>query len=162
MVGVNVGCGNHPQAGWVNVDVCSDVSPDVVAAGDRLPFASGTVDAVYLGHVLEHVRWADMVLAVLAEARRVLRSGGAVCVVGPDYDRAVAGGFDQATLDEIRYGAGRWVSDVHLWCATGRWTGEAVRRVFPAAAEVPVGDVDGWPVVSRVGWQCCFVASKEK
>lgn len=160
---VNVGCGNHPQPGWLNVDVCAEVGPELVAAGGMLPLRSGSVDAVYVGHVLEHVAWGAGVRALLAEVRRVLAPGGRVCVVGPDYDRAVAGGFDRETLDGIRFGAGRWASDVHLWCATGRSTGTAVREVFPSAVEVGVADVgDGWPVVSRVGWQCCFVADKEE
>lgn len=50
-----------------------------------LPFASGTVDAVYHSHVLEHFD-RDVAPQFLAEATRVLKPGGVHRVVVPDLE----------------------------------------------------------------------------
>lgn len=163
MVRVNVGCGTYYAPGWVNVDAWSDgqVRPDVVADARSLPFGDGTAEMVYLGHVAEHVPFDD-VPVMFGEVRRVLADGGRVCVVGPDYDRAVGGGYDEALLDVIRFGGHDWPGVEHLWVSTGALVLEAVTALFPDAVDVPIVDVpDVWPVVSRIGWQCAVTASKE-
>ena len=55
-----------------------------VADGGELPFAEDTFDLVWCGETLEHV--ADVV-GLLAEARRVLRWGGALLVTTPNVPR---------------------------------------------------------------------------
>jgi ubiquinone/menaquinone biosynthesis C-methylase UbiE len=52
------------------------------AAGERLPLADGAVDVVLTSMTLQHVRDVGI---VLGEARRVLRTGGAVVTVEPDH-----------------------------------------------------------------------------
>lgn len=54
------------------------------AIGEVLPFADGAFDLVTLNQVVEHVR--DQ-LAVLREAARVVRPGGAIYVACPNYLR---------------------------------------------------------------------------
>ena len=83
---LNAGCGTHYATGWVNVDVWeSDTTkPDVVAAaGEPYPFPDETFDAIYLGHVLEHIHWPQLP-AYLADIRRIAKPGAHVLVVGPD------------------------------------------------------------------------------
>lgn len=53
------------------------------ADAQHLPFASGSIDYLNLGHVLEH---AANPLLVLQECRRVLRPGGAIQVDVPNAD----------------------------------------------------------------------------
>lgn len=87
---------------------------DIVAPADALPVDGGSVDAVLLTQVLEHV--ADPG-AVLAEAARVLRRGGALFATVPfvwelhelphDYWR-----FTPASLERLLTGAG--FSDVSI------------------------------------------------
>jgi predicted SAM-dependent methyltransferase len=75
--------------GWVNVDANFvsariDVWADI---GATLPFRSGTVDAFYSHHVIEHL--PDAVLPHhLAELFRCLKPGGAIRVGGPNGDTA--------------------------------------------------------------------------
>ena len=72
----------HPTGGC-------DVQADLMA----LPFRDGSVDAVRLDHVLEHLDQRDSVRA-LAEAWRVIRHGGRVVVGVPDFSAYAAAWLD--------------------------------------------------------------------
>ncbi|MFN7975267.1 MAG: methyltransferase domain-containing protein [Acidobacteriota bacterium] len=57
----------------------------VVAPAHELSFlADGTVDVVFMSNFLEHMPDKDAVVAVLSEARRVLRAGGRLLCMGPN------------------------------------------------------------------------------
>jgi SAM-dependent methyltransferase len=89
---LNAGCGTHYAKGWVNVDVWESktTKPDVLAvAGEPYPFEDDTFDAVYLGHVLEHIDWRELP-AYLADIRRITKPGGHVLVVGPDVLKTIS------------------------------------------------------------------------
>ncbi len=83
---VNIGCGRvwHPY--WINLDH-QPTSPEVRPFDIRkpLPFESGTVDAVYASHVLEHLDREEG-LGLLQECRRVLKPGGILRIVVPDLE----------------------------------------------------------------------------
>ena len=109
---VNVGCGYTPTPGWVNLDNSLTVRlapvirrlakvgvvpsgmagfADVAAAhgirwcdaSRRLPFADGSVDAIYTSHMFEHLGTGPA-RRFLAEALRVLVPGGILRVAVPD------------------------------------------------------------------------------
>jgi SAM-dependent methyltransferase len=68
----------------VRVDVDRAVNPDVVAdLTDLSPIASGSADAVWAAHCIEHL-YEHQVRLALAEFRRVLRDDGFACVIVPD------------------------------------------------------------------------------
>ena len=54
------------------------VSPTAVGVGEQLPFCAGSLEMVYVSHVLHHARDLD---AVLAECLRVLVPGGLLFVI---------------------------------------------------------------------------------
>lgn len=96
---LHVGCGPRGSAqlpaifhgnGWreIRLDIDADVRPDVVASmTDMSPVASGSVDAVYSCHNLEHL-YAHEVEVALREFRRVLRDSGRAVVIVPDLQAA--------------------------------------------------------------------------
>jgi len=48
MVKINFGSGNHPLAGWINVDLAASGRPDVVAdLGRGMPFPTAAVDFIF-------------------------------------------------------------------------------------------------------------------
>lgn len=150
---LNLGCGEFPASGWVNVDSWPGVNPDVVASLLALPFPDQSADTVYAGHVLEHLDYHLEVPDALVEIRRVLTPGGSAVFVTPDVNRC-----DDSILHGAVHGGHRWPGDEHKWSASEARLLAAVRVVFPHARAVPIGDVpDGWPVVSRVAWQCAVV-----
>lgn len=87
---VHLGCGEIDKPGWVNVDARSFPHVHVVTQRpDRLSlFPDGSVDLVYLSHVLEHLPRARIGSA-LSEFFRILRPGGTVRVSVPDFDLLV-------------------------------------------------------------------------
>jgi SAM-dependent methyltransferase len=91
---LHAGCGNGKLPlrfeGWgqVRLDIDPDTTPDIVASMASMPaVASGSVDAVYSSHALEHLH-AHEVLPALGEFWRVLRSGGFVLLNVPDLQAA--------------------------------------------------------------------------
>lgn len=88
---LNAGCGTHYADGWVNVDVWQDheTTPDIVVeAGQPYPFDDNHFDAVFLGHVLEHIPWSEVGIFLL-DINRVAKPGAPILVVGPDVHRMI-------------------------------------------------------------------------
>jgi hypothetical protein len=85
---LNLGCGEKPLPGWINVD--AHPAPLSIDLRWGLPFADGAAGHVFLSHVLEHLYYPDEALALLREVRRVLGSGGCLRVVVPDIEQCLA------------------------------------------------------------------------
>ena len=108
---LNLGCGPNAPLGWVNIDRSPSMILDSVPGakwalhhviglhpghlvkwprGIRrhdvtkgLPFADGSVSAIYSSHTLEHL-YLDDAERVLRECRRVLSAGGILRLALPD------------------------------------------------------------------------------
>lgn len=92
---LHVGCGQPNPAklhrtfhepGWreVRLDIDPDVRPDIIGTITNMTaVASGSVDAVWSSHNVEHL-YAHEVPLALGEFRRVLRPGGFVLITLPD------------------------------------------------------------------------------
>lgn len=72
----------HPSL--VNLNIGPFPGVDVVADAHHLPYADGSVDAVFCEAVLEHLELPDV---AVGEMRRVLRSGGQVFAATPFLQR---------------------------------------------------------------------------
>ncbi|HXY69864.1 MAG TPA: hypothetical protein VEH62_10480 [Gemmatimonadales bacterium] len=85
---LHLGSGDRLRAGWVNVDIhpAADLRLDVRRPW---PFADGTAIEVYAEHLFEHLAWPGETAHFLAEARRVLASGGTLRLSVPDLARHV-------------------------------------------------------------------------
>ena len=161
---INLGCGGHVAEGWVNIDRSLGSKgfpchPEIVADARDLPFKDHVADAIFCGHLLEHIE-LDGARDALIEMRRVLKPEGRLCIVGPDYDRAVAN-FPEM-MDAIWPGtmSPEWEGADHKWCATATNSLALVREVFPDAVEIPIAQVDDfWPAVAFLEWQFAIVAA---
>jgi SAM-dependent methyltransferase len=95
---LNVGCGYRAGRGlhasfqgieWreLRLDVDPAVEPDILCSMiDMSPVASGSVDAIWSSHNLEHL-YRHEVPTALAEFLRVLRPGGELLLTLPDLQR---------------------------------------------------------------------------
>lgn len=109
---LHVGCGLAPlperfaRDAWdeCRVDIDPAVRPDVVGSiTDLSAVASGSVDAVYASHNLEHVE-SHQVPQALAEFKRVLRPGGVAWILTPDV-QSLAQRIAEGRLDDELYRA---------------------------------------------------------
>lgn len=84
---LNAGCGTHYANGWVNTDVWDDgitTKPDIkVEPGKPYPFPDSHFDAIFLGHVLEHMDWND-VPDFLNDMKRIAKPNAKFLICGPD------------------------------------------------------------------------------
>lgn len=89
---LNAGCGTHYAKGWINTDVWSDgktTRPDVVVKpGKPYPFDDNYFDAIFLGHVLEHISWRD-VPEFLNDMKRIAKPNAEFLICGPDVFKTI-------------------------------------------------------------------------
>jgi SAM-dependent methyltransferase len=95
---LNVGCGypsrqalpaSFQGSEWreLRLDIDPSVKPDIVCSiMDMHPVATGSIDAIWSSHNLEHLHRHEVPVA-LAEFLRVLRAGGELLVTLPDLQR---------------------------------------------------------------------------
>lgn len=155
---LNLGCGDRYVEGWTNVDHGSPHKKDLdVDLTGELPWGYGSVSRIYAGHLMEHLEPTHC-LQLLARLLDCADSAGCTMVlVGPDVDVAERmideGTFDFTyhSLDSIKYGAGRWSGDVHLWETTGHAVAELARVAgWPVVHELTIDELEGgWPVADR-------------
>lgn len=80
---LNVGCGQNPPAGMINVDIVALPGVDVVADLDQAwPFAGGSTGHIIASHVFEHLASP---VTFMREAHRVLADGGILDIRVPYY-----------------------------------------------------------------------------
>ncbi len=83
---LNLGSGEFPKPGFVNVDYYSRIKPDVEHDLDTYPypFADNEFDLVEADHCLEHLRDP---FAVMREIHRITKPGGIVRIRVPHFSR---------------------------------------------------------------------------
>ena len=157
---LNLGCGDratHARAPWINVDNWPGCEPDIVADITDLPheppFLPGTVEAVYLGHVLEHLPVTELGW-LCGRFQQMLIPDGLLAIVGPDSDKVRSRPDWAEWVDQVDNGDETHPGSGHLWRSTGARTLELVRPWFPTAYELDVRALPAfWPVFNHIGWQ---------
>ncbi len=80
---MNVGCGNEPFQGWINLDLNPETRADILwDITDGLPFPDNSCEFIYSEHFLEHIPVEEGV-RFLTECRRSLQLGGVVRIGMP-------------------------------------------------------------------------------
>ncbi|MFQ5771677.1 MAG: methyltransferase domain-containing protein [bacterium] len=87
---VHIGCGKTNSPEFINVDArplahVHIVTDDITSLPE---FNTGTVDLVYMCHILEHIKRKDF-KKVLSEMKRVLKDGGVLRLSVPDFDKLI-------------------------------------------------------------------------
>lgn len=166
---LNLGCGDRYADGWINVDYESPHRKDqTVDLTGELPWEPRSVAQAYVGHLLEHLTLDDC-RNLLRRLRPLMVLGGAIMLVGPDVERAQrmiddgAGLAEMygATMDSLRFGAGRWSGDVHRWeCTEAQLVDLLVETGWTSIVTYKIDDVAPvWPVADRrPQWQCAVGA----
>lgn len=84
---LNLACGEVVLEGWQNLDY----DPRVEGVVDcdllgTLPFEDDSVDEILTSHFLEHLRLRTEAVPFLQECQRVLRPGGILSIITPDFE----------------------------------------------------------------------------
>lgn len=86
---VNLGCGEKPAAGYINVDFRELPDVDVVADVRRLPFAPASLAELSSSHLVEHFRERQLVSTVLPYWKSLLRENGKLRIICPNFDAMI-------------------------------------------------------------------------
>ena len=83
---LNLGCGSFKKDGYVNLDSCGHLGPDVVHDLNRYPypFEDNRFELIEADHVIEHL---DDIFAAMRELHRILMPGGRLIVKVPHFSR---------------------------------------------------------------------------
>jgi len=135
---VHLGCAYTILPGWVNVDLFGRVPADVSLDVTRpLPFRNASIDAIFTEHMVEHLTYEEA-FRLARECARVLRPGGVLRVVVPDFARYARSYFgDDDTIDRMQ--AGRLTrlvglaSTVYGSSHRSIWDGETLTAVLERA-----------------------------
>lgn len=174
---LNIGCGPFSApAPWVNTDVVRIhglIEPDILVESPwpaelvKHGILNGSVERVYLGHVLEHVSWT-YVHEFMQQLKQLCAPGAEVVVVGPDSKKVIeAFRTGDSLLDDVM---AIIEDDLHYQNAPTQWDGarhcwncyeeRIVRMMTNCGLEgveaVPMDQdsLAGWPVVSFAPFQC--------
>jgi len=120
----------------------------VVCDARALPFRSGSLDAVFFCHAIEHFTYDDA-MQILKDIKRTLKPGGTVHIEGPDVIKCVENyrshyglmDFIFGDMDEIR----KHPEYAHKWGYTGNGLAHDMINMGYRIKEVGDGKVHGHP-----------------
>jgi SAM-dependent methyltransferase len=86
-VRLNLACGDVVLDGWQNLDYESR-APGVIHADllQGVPYPDASVDEILASHFLEHLKLRSEAIPFLRECERVLRPGGILSIITPDFE----------------------------------------------------------------------------
>ena len=80
---INVGSGNAPLEGYVNIDLYNEAA-DLQCPAHSIPYPNESVDEIYTSHMIEHLLPSEFELA-LREWKRLLKPGGKLIIRCPNF-----------------------------------------------------------------------------
>lgn len=84
---LNLGCGNKKIYAFTNIDIRSDVNPDVIDDCFKLlTFETNSVDLIFTAHMLEHANRKNALLA-LKRWYELLKKDGEIYIAVPDLEK---------------------------------------------------------------------------
>jgi len=102
---LDLGGGNDPEPGHLNVDLRAAERVDIVAAADDLPFADGSVDRIHANSLVPHLPDLN---AAIEEWSRVLKSGG-------ELELAATHANSTGIVADPDHHSWSWTSDTPPW-----------------------------------------------
>jgi len=115
---INLGCGEKPLPGYINVDLRLLPDVDIVADVRRLPFDAGSIFEISSAHLVEHFREHHFRTVVLPYWKSLLMPGGQLRIICPNWaamlEQLNAGRMPISTFKRITFGAQDYEGDDHF------------------------------------------------
>lgn len=125
---LNLGCGSHVLAGWLNTDLFPSHGAIVpLDAGQRLPFADATFHYAFSEHMIEHVPIATVEF-MLRELHRVIRPDGAIRIATPNLRALAAIYLEPDRPEHAAYI--RWSQPLHSIGRIGNPAAQVLNSLF--------------------------------
>jgi glycosyltransferase involved in cell wall biosynthesis/GT2 family glycosyltransferase/predicted SAM-dependent methyltransferase len=139
---LNVGCGEKPMAGYLNVDMRQGEGVEVVAEATNLPFEPGSLAEIASFHLIEHFREQQLRQTVLPYWRSLLRPDGFLRTVCPNWEamieRLQAGEMPYDVFKTLTFGLQDYDGDDHFAMYTPASLEDALRQAGFTAVELIV------------------------
>jgi len=125
---LHLACGNVFLSGWINLDyyvrLLGVILCDLTAG---MPFEDETVDEILASHFLEHLRLRHEAIPFLQECYRVLKPGGIVSFITPNFEVLYREHISQGigVVASAMYANGRTEWDYHV----SAWWPERFRQL---------------------------------
>ncbi len=141
---VNIGCGEKPMAGYLNIDMRQGEGVDVVAEAADLPFEPGSLGEIASFHLVEHFREQQLRQTILPYWRSLLRPDGVLRTVCPNWEgmivRLQAGEMPYHVFKTLTFGLQDYDGDDHFAMYTPASLEDALRQAGFTAVELVVAD----------------------
>jgi exonuclease VII small subunit len=115
---INLGCGQIPLEGYINVDERELPGVDVVADVSDLPIESKTVQEIFSAHLVEFFPQELLRRRLLPYWRNLLAPGGVFRAIVSDCDAMIGGvalgNYPFEEFREVLFGAQEHTGDMHL------------------------------------------------
>jgi hypothetical protein len=145
---LNLGCGQIPLEGFINVDARELDGVDVVADVHALPFEAASLAAIRSAHLIEHFPAEELKRTLLPYWFSLLRPGGEFSAIVPDAETMLAeyaaGRFSFDDLRQATYGGQDYEGNFHFNMFSRVSVCESLREVgFEDVNVVAVGRRNG-------------------
>ncbi|MDD5367989.1 MAG: hypothetical protein PHQ40_02795 [Anaerolineaceae bacterium] len=115
---VNLGCGEKPLPGYINVDYREVPDVDIIADIHRLPFEPGTLSEIASAHLVEHFREHHFKKVILPYWKQLLSAGGCLRIICPNWaamlDRLNTGEMSLEEFKLLTFGSQDYQGDDHF------------------------------------------------
>jgi predicted SAM-dependent methyltransferase len=148
---LNIGAGDFPIKGFVNIDVYEGPNIDLVCNAIKLPYKDNSIDFIYCGHCIEHLTIKEA-REGLKEWLRILKSGCSIGIVVPEKDLTPKHMIDGDKVPNKPYKSHHSYWDLEMLKK------ETINAGFVDIEEI---NIDTYPyLVSRPKWQVGITARK--
>lgn len=164
---LEIGSGTNPEQGYVHLDIQSDLpSLDILSDVRHMPIPADFVQEIRAVHIMEHFchpnyagkdlkKRYGTTLEVIQECYRVLKPGGMLKIVTPDYEKISQSVAKRRVpmewLQQWSVGGHANEYDVHHWL----WTKEDATKWFTEAGFHALHDwnpIQGWKKTISLKW----------